>query len=94
MVADYNRDMSRRRRFQFDLRFMLMVLTVASATTWWWVKWPQRTWRRFVRALSSGDVDGANRICDESSIRFENVRGTPLVKVRLRAPGVHEVVRP
>ena len=77
----------KRKRFQFDIRFLMLLLTLSSAATWWWVTWPERTWRRFVAAVESGDLDTTNRICDGSSLRFEHLPGTPIIQVSVRSAG-------
>jgi hypothetical protein len=55
----------RRRFLRFRLRTLLL-LPLVFAAAWWWVTWPERTARRFVELLATGDIDSAKAMTDFS----------------------------
>jgi hypothetical protein len=52
-----------RRFLRFRLRTLLL-LPPLFAVAWWWVTWPERTVRRFVELLNSGNVEAARAMTD------------------------------
>lgn len=61
-----------RRRWQFGLRTLLGVVTLAAVlcgAASWWVMLPVRTWNAFVARVQIGDIEGANALCDVTTMK-------------------------
>jgi hypothetical protein len=68
---------SKRRLVRYSLR-TLLVLPVFFAAAWWWVTWPERTARKFVRLLNE-DPNAAKEMIDgpQASLGFWKVATSP-----------------
>jgi hypothetical protein len=45
------------------------MLAVPIYCAWWWVTWPDRTARKFVRSIAQGDADWRTMLAEQSDLR-------------------------
>jgi len=63
---------------------VVCVLSVLIAVgAYGWITWPERAWQRFADALSSGNIERANALCDKTSVQVTALEnGKVLLSVR------------